>query len=186
MAIRPVGGVVPVGVGEGPAPTRFGQGEAAVGLGSTSTIVGLHFQSVANAASSFAGTAPIAGKVQLEGVYISVGTGSVREDPHRFQLAIATNVPSSQAGIDAEEQVFPRSSQAVDSRFDLPVFGIVQDLFLPVTTGLVLNGRRIVCRFYCGSTATIDAYVGLILHRVSGGGTAGDPGFLSGEEVIPA
>lgn len=161
-------------------------GEGARGLWSTSTVVGLHFQSLAAAGSGFAGTAPIAGKVQLEGLFLSIRSAAAAEDPMRLQLAIGSNVPSTQAGIDGEEQMFPRASQAADSRYDLVLVASGGGFFLPVSTVLMMNGRRIVGRWYNGASATDDFYVGLILHRVIGGDERGDPGFLSGEEIFDA
>lgn len=184
MALEPSIRTPPVALPLGVAAP--GNGEGAVGLRSTSTIVGLHFQSVSPSAMAFAGSAPIAGKVQLEGIIAVVDIVSAGEDPHRVQLALASDVPTTQAELDAAEQMFPRASQASDSRFSFIVSGKGGQAFFPIGTALVLNGRRIVGGFYNGhATSPEDVYVGLILHRVTGGESAGDPGFLTGEEVVP-
>lgn len=158
----------------------------AVAVRSSSTVVGLHWQSVAGAGSGFAGSPPIAGKVELEGILISVQKVPAAGDPHRFRLAIATEIAASQAAIDGEHQLFPYASSATDSRYDLVVAWGDAGLFFPVETVLALNGRRIVGRWYNGSAVVADAYLGLVLHGVIGGESLGAPGFLVGEPVVDA
>lgn len=159
-----------------------GRGEA-VGWRSSSTIVGLHWESVAAGGTAFVGSAPVAGKVRLEGVLLSVDRGPVAEDPHRVQLAVATDVPGSQDELDAAEQIFPRASQAVASRFAVVLPSAVGALFVPVGGVVGLHGRRFVGGFYNGDARSIDVYVGLVVHRVSGGAFLGRFGFLWGEAV---
>lgn len=155
----------------------------ALGLLSSSTFVGLHWQSVAAGGSGFAGSAPIAGKVELEGLIVGPQRVPAAEDPHRFQLGLASDVPASQAAMDAAEQLFARVSQADDSRFDLVVAWGDAGLFVPIGPVLAVNGRRIVGRWYNGATGAGDAWVGVTLHKVVGGAGQPDPGFLSGERV---
>lgn len=155
-----------------------------IALLSSSTIVGLHWQSVATVASGFAGSAPIDGKVELEGVVISVQKVPAAEDPHRFQLAVASDVPTTQAEVDAGDQLFPRASQAAGSRFDVVVAWGDAGFFLPVGTIVALNGRRFIGRWYNGSTASADAYIGLVLHGVYGGWRGSYASFLAGEQVV--
>lgn len=163
-----------------------GAGEAegdAVGLWSTSTIVGLHWESVAAAGSGFAGSSPIAGKVELEGVVFGPQKVPAGEDPHRFRFGVATSVPSTEDGLAAEVQLFPRSSQAAGSRNDVVVAWGDLGFFLPVSTLINMMGRRLVGRWYNGSTSTADAYVAFVLHEVVGGESGGLGGFLLGEAV---
>lgn len=150
---------------------------------STSTIVGLHWLSIPATGNGFAGSDPIAGKVELEGIVFSVQGVPAGEDPHRFQLAIATEVPADQAAVDAGDQLFPRASQAADSRFDVVVCWGDAGFFLPVGAIVVLDGRRFIGRWYNGATAAGDAYIGLVLHGVSGGTRASMAGFMEGEPV---
>lgn len=157
---------------------------AAIAVLSSSTIVGLHWQSVAAAGSGFAGSAPIEGVVELEGLVFSVQKVPAGEDPHRFQIAVASDVPASQGDVDAGDQLFPRASQAVDSRFDVIVAWGDAGFFLPVGTIVGLYGRRFVGRWYNGATAAADAYVGLVVHGVYGGRLGGYGSFLSGEHVV--
>lgn len=159
-----------------------GRGVAAALL-SSSTLVGLHWQSVGAGASGFAGSAPIAGKVELEGLLLGPQRVPVAEDPHRFQLGLLSDVPVNQGEMDAGEQLFPRVSQAEASRFDLVVAWGDAGLFLPVGSVLAMSGRRIVGRWYNGSSVACDAFVGVVLHRVIGGAGMGEPGFLCGESV---
>lgn len=168
---RPIGSDVAGGAG------------VAAALLSSSTVVGLHWQSVGAGASGFAGSAPIAGKVELEGLLLGPQRVPVAEHPHRFQLGLSSEVPVSQAEMDAAEQLFPRASQAEASRFDLVVAWGDGGLFLPVGSVLAMGGRRIVGRWYNGAAGTGDAFVGVVLHRIIGGAGMGEPGFLSGEPV---
>ncbi len=159
------------------APTQ------AVAILSSSTIVGLHWQSVAAGASGYAASAPIEGKLELEGILITPAGIPALEDPHRFQLAVASDLPSTQAEIDAADQLFPRASQAAASRFDLVIPWGSAGLFLPVGSVLVIAGRRIVGRWYNGATSTADAYIALVVHDLSGGEHTTHAAFLSGEPV---
>lgn len=173
----PPGTVVsPVAVG--------GSEEGAVGLKGSSTLVGLHFESIATTALGLAGSVPIAGKVALEFVKIGFRDSAVLEDPHRFQLALASGIPANQAALDSGEQLFPQASSAAGSKACVMVFSSSEGFFVPVTTVVQLNGRRIVCGWYNGATTTGDAYVLLGVHRVLGGAGGGDPSFLSGEPVV--
>lgn len=156
----------------------------AIALLSTSTIVGLHWQSVGAGASGFVGSAPIDGLVELEGLVFSVQGVPVAEDPHRFQIAIASEVPSAQADVDAGDQLFPRASQAGDSRFDIVVAWGNAGFFLPVGAVVALFRRRFVARWYNGGTGTADAYVGLVLHGVFAGSRATYAGFGAGEFIV--
>jgi len=170
-------------IGRGPGPQRVSGEEAGIALASSSTIVGLHFQSIGALSVGFAGSAPIAGRVQLQGLWWQFNVASGNVDPHRIQMAVGSNVPTTQAELDAGEAMFPRASQVAESRFAFVFFRSDDSRFVPVGTVLALNGRRIVGGFFNGSGSTIDAYVGLVLQRIVGGVQSGDPPFLEGEEI---
>lgn len=167
-----------------PPPGKMVGPDGAIGVRASSTVVGLHFASIGAATLGFGGSAPIAGKVQLEGIIFMAGSSAPAEDPHRFQMALASDVPASAADLDAAEQMFPRISQLVATRnFIILDLGSLS-FWLPVTTVLAMNGRRLVGGFYNGHAANaMDGYVGFVMHRVYGGASSGDPAFLSGEEV---
>lgn len=162
---------------------RSQRAPGAVGWRSSSTIVGLHWQSVAAGSTSFVGSSPITDKVRLEGILFLIDRGPMAEDPHRIQLGVATDVPTTQAEMDAAGQVFPRGSQAVESRFSIPWAAASGAVFVPLGGVIALHGRRFVGGFYNGDSRAIDAYVGLVVHRVSGGAFVGRFGFLWGEPV---
>ena len=174
----------------GRVPERTGVGgkwatpSGGVGLRASSTIVGLHFAAVAAGGGGYAGSVPIAGKVQLEGVWLVAGITVGSGELHQFQLAIATEIPASQADMDAGEQLFPRASTLAGEGSTL-LFGLWGGgMVIPVTTLIAMNGRRFIGRVTNRHGATASTfYVGLVLHRVIGGSTAGDPPFLLGEEV---
>lgn len=155
----------------------------AVAILSSSTIVGLHWQSVAPGTSGYAASAPIEGKLELEGVLIAPQGIPADADPHRFQLAVASDLPSTQAEIDAADQLFPRASQAIATRYCLIIPWGSAGLFLPVGSVLAPAGRRIVGRWYNGATSTADAYISLVVHGLSGGEHTTHAAFLSGEPV---
>lgn len=156
----------------------------AVAHWSTSTIVGLHWESVAAGGTGFVGTSPIAGKIELEGLLFGPQKVPAGEDPHRFRLGVATTVPGSELVLAAEVQLFPRASQAVDFPADVVVAWGDAGLFLPVSTLINMMGRRIVGRWYNGATVAGDAYVGIVLHEVVGGEGGPAGGFLLGEPVL--
>jgi len=183
---------IPPGPGAVPAPgaARAADGavvrgaDVAVGLRSTSTILGFHFESIAAGAVAFEGTVPIAGKIILDALWWDIGVGAVETDPHRIQLAMATDTPGTQAAMDGEEQVFTQASSAVVSKSRLVTGSGGAGPLLVIGRELVLKGRRLVCGLFNGNAATTtDAYVGLVVHRVVGGQAGGDSGFLVGEEV---
>ena len=161
-----------------------GSGAGGVGLRSTSTVVGLHWSSVGAGSAAFVGCAPIAGKVRLEGVLFVFDRGPLAEDPHRVQLAVASDVPSTQAEMDDGVQLFPRASQTSAGRYAMAWPAAAGALFLPVGGVVAMGGRRFVGGFYNGDSRAIDAYVGLVVHRVSGGAIVGRFGFLFGEPVL--
>ena len=164
--------------GKWPAPA------GAVGLRGSSTVVGLHFAGVAAGGSGFAGSVPIAGKVQLEGLWMEAGLPSPVGDLHELQLAIATGVPASQAAVDAGEQLFPRGSSLGGEASTIFWCGGDAGVFVPLTTVVAMNGRRFIGRVTNRHALTgSEFYIGLVMHRVVGGSTAGDPPFLSGEEI---
>jgi hypothetical protein len=145
----------------------------------------LHFESIAASSWGLAGTVPIAGKVQLEGLILFAGSTHVAEDPHMVQLALGTEIPATQAALLGEEQLFPRASQAVGAMSGFPVNAYYAMLFVPVTTVVSFNGRRLLGGFYNGNgVSAMDGYVGVLMHRIYGGSSSGDPAFLSGEEVV--
>ena len=152
---------------------------------SSSTIVGLHFSAIPSTGNGFVGSAPVPGKVELEGIVFSVQGVPAAEDPHRFQLAIASEVPSNQEDVDAGDQLFPRASQLAESRHDIVVAWGDAGFFLPVGSIVHLNGRRFIARWFNGNVLSAggDAYLGIVVHGVSGGTGASMAGFLEGEPV---
>lgn len=160
-----------------------GDGKPAVAIVSTSTVVGLHWQSVAAGADGFVASAPIEGKVELEGILITPQGVPVLEDPHRFQVALGSSLAVDQAGMDAGIQLFPRGSQASGSRYDLVVAWGSAGLYLPIGAGLNVNGLRFLGRWYNGGASSADAYLGIWLHLLVGGEPSLNTGFLSGEFI---
>ena len=154
-----------------------------VALTGSSTIVGLHWQSVGSGSTSFVGSVPLPGKVQVTGVLLSVDRGSAVEDPHRFQFAVATGTPGSQAELDGSQQVFAAASQVGGQRSGVVVCAENASVFLPVSSVIGFHGRRLVAGFYNGNSRTVDAYAAFVLHRVSGGALVSAFGFLWGERV---
>lgn len=166
-------------------PPKSGAGDAAIGLRSSSTIVGLSFGTIAATATGYGGSVPIAGKVQLEGAYFVCPVLPDAGVLHYAQLGIASDVPTTQAEVDGAEQLFPRASNVVGEASTILLGGLGEDVFLPLSTVVVMNGRRFIGRATNKSTVAPGGfYVALLMHRVYGGSVAGDPAFLSGEEVI--
>lgn len=159
------------------------QSRIPVALTGSSTVVGLHWQSVGSGSTSFVGSVPLPGKVQVSGVFLSADRGSAVEDPHRFQFAVATGVPGSQAVLDEAQQVFAAASQVTGERSGLLVCAEVASVFLPVSSVIGFRGRRLVGGFYNGNSRTVDAYAAFVVHRVSGGALVSAFGFLWGESV---
>lgn len=181
-------------VGEAPAPSVVTPaaiagvrpfGEPAIGLRASSTVVGLYFGSAGAAATVYAGSAPIAGKVQLEALWIESGGPGLTGALDEVQLGLANAVPTSDAEVDASEALFSRASQVSGDQKTIYVRGGGASVVIPLSTVLVCNGRRFVGRFKNGgAVAATRMYVGLVMHRVYGGSSSGDPAFLSGEEVL--
>lgn len=170
--------------GKGTRPLGGGVADPAVGLRASSTLVGLGFGAIAQTATGLAGSAPIAGKVQLEGIWIVSGVLPVAGGLHRLQLAIDSEVPSTAGDVDAGEQLFTRANTIAGELSTIDFGGLGQDMWLPLTTVVAMNGRRFIGRIVNQSTAAAGGfYVGLVMHRVYGGASSGDPAFLSGEEV---
>jgi len=155
----------------------------AVAFSSTSTVVGLHWASAASTAVSFAGTAPLTGNIQLEGVFFAVRSGPGLEDPHRLQLAIATNVPGNQAALDAGVQIFPRAGQTPGIESALLLTLLNGGMYFPVSTVINVDGMRIVGGFYNASGSVQDLYVPIVLRGVAGGDVGALPTFLQGPVV---
>ena len=170
----------------GPSPAKLAAGvsSVAVGLRASSTIVGLHFAAVAGGGVGFAGSAPIAGKVQLEGFWWVCNTTPAAGELHELQLAIDSEVPGNQVAVDAGEQLFARASTVAGEGSTIYGFVYGSGWFMPLTTVVAMNGRRFIGRIKNLSAAAASAfYVGLVMHQVVGGALSGDPAFLSGEEV---
>lgn len=157
--------------------------EPAVALRGSSTILGIHFLSVGAGALSIGATEPLAGKVQLSGLWLQVLALPVVEDPHRFQIVLSSTLPTDQAGLDGGEQVFPRGSNQSESKNTLLYLGGTSGIFIPVSSLLLMNTRRLVCGWTNGGTITADGYLGFVAHRVIGGVGGGDPHFLLSQEV---
>ena len=157
--------------------------DVAVGLRGSSTILGVHFQSVGAATLSIGGTLPIAGKVQLEGLWLMTAASAAVLDPHRFQCTLDSEVPADQAGLDGGEQLFPGASNLSVSKNSLMYTGDVASFFVPVTTLLKMNSRRLIVGWTNGGGGASDAYFAFVLHRVIGGQGGGDPHLFSSEEV---
>lgn len=165
------------------ATERIGEG---VALRSTSTIVGMWFNSVTALGDGFSSTDPISGKVQLEGLFVSMGGSTGASLSHRLTLAIRSEQATSQNEIEVSELVFPRAGGGVIRVGRLAFPGPAGQFFIPLNTVLAINGRRLVGMWENGDSVVQDFYVGLVLHRVEGGESTGDPGFLSGESVRDA
>ena len=181
-----ISGAAPAGPPAGMvAPTAIGSlADAAVGLRGSSTVIGLHWQSVAAGVSGFVGSLPIAGKVRLEQLYWVQAQSADPEDPHRLQIGLGSDVPTTQAELDAAEPMFPQASQLFATRYSLLMCSVRRQLVLPVSTIVKMNGRRFVAGFYNGAAGVTDVYVALVVHRVVGGAGGGDPSFLMGEPIV--
>ena len=146
-------------------------------------MIGLLSSNASSAEIRYVGSDPVVGKLQLEGILISVGKQAADDDMHSFSFRLHTNVSSTLAEFETGELVFPRINQTGGPKRRLYLGMGSKDLFFPVYTAISMNGRRFIVEWYNGSDAIVDCMVVFFVHAVEGGEMSGDPSFFSGERL---
>jgi len=112
----------------------------------TARVVGIHFERVLGGNVGFEGTLPLAGTVWLSELQWEAGVGSDPKWFHELQLAVGDQVPTTDAEIDALEQLFPRASAFAGALSSLFMYSIYRSFRVRVGLALVMIGRRCVGR----------------------------------------
>lgn len=130
-------------------------------------LVQLWYPNLASGAVGFSGTTPQGDWVWLDWLSFYVNRTPVAGMQHWCQLALATEIPTTESELNAAEQIFPYSLCRSDSRSAIPVGGGEPGAVLSIGRALATRGRRIVGGFWNVSAAAGEFSVRMGIHDVS-------------------
>ncbi len=152
-------------------------------LDGSSTVIGFDAHDVQGLATNYRASPPIPGKCIITCMWSGASANSASSTPHRFALALATEVPTNLITWRAAEQLFPAAGSTAGHTNDLHWSTAIGILPLQLRRIIYPHGRRIIARLQNGRNAEATLYVGLVVARVIGGELYRTADFLSGEKL---
>lgn len=128
-------------------------------------LFGLEFNDMAIGAENFALTPRLQGESAILQVVVTMGSDAQAAILHVLGFALGRVVPADANAFEALEPIFPFANQLANNRFQLRLGANGMGLALTGRFVFAPRNRSIVVRFVNTSTATMDAWVGIVLEE---------------------
>ncbi len=152
-------------------------------LDGTSTVIGFDAHDVQGLTTSYHASPPIQGKCIITSMWATASANAAATTPHRFALALATEVPTDLTTWRETEAIFPAAGSSTGHTNDIHWSTAIGIAPIPLRRIIYPHGRRIIARIQNGRAAQATLYLGLIVARVIGGELYRTADFLSGEKL---
>ncbi len=152
-------------------------------LDGTSTVIGFDVHDVQGLGTIYCASPPIAGKCIITSMWANASANAAASTPHRFSIALATEVPTDLISWREADHLFPAAGCTAGHTHDIHWTGALGTGQIQLRRIIYPAGRRIVARIQNGRNAEASLYVGLVVARVVGGEPYRTADFLSGEKL---